>query len=186
MELPDGRGLDLLRSLGGRPQFHQMTVVLNSSDCTLDDLKSIGNAPCMILAPKKARPADVLRVIHAASPCRITMGSCDPSSLRLCIRVEEEKIPNALATVIRDVGVLDIEVQSADVATPSSADVTLIVSRETQLPSLQWKGAGMAATLIAEHDQLILREMNWHNIAALCHWRLDADRLFRLLQGCRL
>lgn len=189
MELPDGRGIDLLRDLGRRSLLKQATVVLNSSDSTLDELQAIGSAACLILAPKKARPDDVLGVIHAASPCRISSGplseKIDPLSLRLRICADSGRIPEDLAAAIREVGLLDVDVQAVKSATSSPADLTLVIRDGGRAGGDGPDGLGMTAVVDVSQNRVVMQKVRRQNVVALCDCRLDADRLIRLLQGCR-
>ena len=92
MQLPDGRGIDLLSELSRQSRLEKTTEVLNSNDSTIDDLIAVGPAACLVLAPKKAKPDEILRVVHAAGPCVLTssLGAApiDPLSPALLERLE--------------------------------------------------------------------------------------------------
>lgn len=114
LQLPDGRGIDLLREFCGRSLLSQTTVVLNSSDSTIEELIAVGPAACLALAPKTARPEELLRVAHAAGPNVVQAGPLaapiDPAALRLQIVLESGRIPDALAEMLRELKLLDVEV----------------------------------------------------------------------------
>ncbi len=94
MELPDGRGLDLLQDLAQRDKLTHTTVVLHSNDSTIEELLAITPAACLVLAPKKSKPDDVQRVIHAASSLAVrrivTASVVDPSQTRVRIVLDTD------------------------------------------------------------------------------------------------
>lgn len=201
MQLPDGRGLDLLRDLSQQPRFHQTTVVLNSSDSTIEELTADNRAAGLVLAPKKVRPEDILRVAHATGPGVVTSGPLaqpiDPACLRLQIVLESGRLPDVLVTLIRELNLLDIEVTAGTGAiTPTTPPPDLILvllptSESTQNGKFssaiqQFAESGpMAVAVQLQEGQLILGAVCRNSVFAICHRVLDAARLICLLQSCR-
>lgn len=200
MELPDGRGIDLLQDLSRQARLERTTVVLNSSDSTIAELTAVGSAACLILAPKKVRAEEILRVAHAAGPCLVQSGPLaapfDPAALRLRIAMDSGRIPDLLADMIRDLQLLDVEVSGMSAAAPGSQppNLTLAVTREHQaddsaafaaLASSLAESGSMTAAVELEGGKLLLRAVNRNGVVAVCRRVLDASRLACLLQGCR-
>lgn len=201
MQLPDGQGIDLLRALCQQSRFQQSTGVLNSGDCTLEELSTVGPAACLVLAPKKVRPEEILRVVHAVGPGTVTGGSLaapiDPNSLRIQVVLDTGRIPDSLAALLRELKLLDVDVSiNAQTVTPSTPSPNLILalrSSDVSIPSAEFavsiKTPGdsglMAAAIQLDHGQLILRAVNRNGVVAICQRVLDASRLICLLQGCR-
>ncbi len=207
MQLTDGNGIDLIRDLSDGTRLARTTVVLNSSDSTIEELSSVGRAGCLILAPKKIRPEEILRVAHAAGPCIVQSGTLakpiDPATLRLKIVLDSGRLPDVLAEMIRQLKLLDVEVSTfSTVSTASetlvagkpSADLTLLLRQEltsaengfeatTALRSFE--SGAMSAAIQFDQGKLHLRAVMQNHIIAVCNRTLDVPRLVCLLQGCR-
>ena len=203
MQLSDGRGIDLISALCQQSSLSRTCVVLNSSDSTVEDLIGAGSASSQILAPKKVRPDDVLRAVHAAGPCEIAQGpiamALDPLSLRLVIMTNFEKTPDKLADLIRQVGLIDVSVYGlADVASIPNDDVATVVLRLKRIPKGSGDDIEDAKTSIYLHDSrhlladitvdaqaMYLSAIYRQGVTASVHRFLDSKRLTCLLQACR-
>ena len=203
MELSDGRGIDLISVLCHQSSLSRTCVVLNSSDCTVEDLIGAGSAASQILAPKKVRPDDVLRAVHASGPCEIAQGpiagALDPMSLRLVIMSNFEKTPEKLADLIRQVGLLDVSVLGlADSALIPNDDVPTVVLRLKRMSKGSSDDRGDSKTSVFLHDSrhlladvaidsqvMYLGAIYRQGVTSSVHRILDAKRLTCLLQACR-
>jgi CheY-like chemotaxis protein len=196
MQLPDGRGIDLLAELSRQARLEKTTAVLNSSDSTIDDLIAVGPAACLVLAPKKAKPDEILRVVHAAGPCVSTGGlgatPIDPLSLRVQIVTDFDRLPESLADLLRELKLLDIGVANALSPEAATAHLILLVRREDPLSgssdfAAQAQRAAesgpLAAAIQVESGKLLLRAVSRGGVTAVCHRNLNARRLLCLLQG---
>ena len=204
MQLSDGRGIDLISELCQESSLSRTCVVLNSSDSTVEDLIGAGSAASQILAPKKVRPDDVLRVVHAAGPCEIAQGSIanalDPLNLRLVIMTNFDKTPDKLADLIRQVGLLDVSVIGlSDAALIPTDDVPTVVLRLKQIPAkgstveiqdvktsiLLHAGRHLFADIAVDSKAMYLSAVFRQSVTASVHRIFDAKRLTCLLQACR-
>ncbi len=204
MQLSDGRGLDLISALCQQSSLSRTCVVLNSSDSTVEDLIGAGSAASQILAPKKVRPDDVLRVVHAAGPCEIAQGpvanALDPLSLRLVVMTDLDKTPEKLADLIRQVGLLDVSVIGlGDAALIPKDDVPTVVLRLSPIPTkastvvlqdtknsiFSHAGRHLLAEISLDSKAMYLSAVYRQGVTASVHRILDAKRLTCLLQACR-
>lgn len=201
MQLPDGQGIDLLRELCQQSRFQQSTAVLNSGDCSLEELATVGPAACLVLAPKKVRPDEILRVVHAVGPGIVTEGPLaapiDPLSMRLQIVVDTGRIPDKMADLLRELQLLDVDlcVNSLSVAPSSPAPNLILHLRCSTVPVssadfadlIKTTGETGLLTAAVQLDQgeLILRAVNRNGVVAICQRVLNSSRMVCLLQGCR-
>jgi serine/threonine protein kinase len=203
MQLPDGRGIDLLGQLCRRSLLERACVVLNSGDSTLEELAAVGLAACLILAPKKVRPEEILRVVHAAGPCVAGSGpfaaELDPLTSRLRIVLDAERIPDALADMIRRLNLLDVEVttqfERAARNEGETAPLTLVLRTAWPaandgvhygpLVSQPGNSSAMFAAVQVDQATLRLRAVGRNEVIALGNRPLDDARLVCLLQACR-
>ena len=201
MELPDGRGIDLLRELCRQPRFHQSTLVLNSNDSTIEDLTAVGQPASLVLAPKKVRPEEILKMVHAIGPSVVRTGSLaasiDPASLRLRIVLDSDRIPDKLADLIRDLNLLDVDVIAGSqelTSTNPPSDLVLLLQRggigdtatryASSIERFGEHGHSVAAVQV-DHGNLILRAVRQQGIVAICQRELTTARLVCLFQACR-
>ena len=201
MQLPDGEATEFLRDLCQGSRMHNSAIVVSSSDVTLQELAHVGNAACLIQAPKKVRAEDILRVIHAIGPSIISAGpmssSVEPATMRLQIVLDSGKIPNALAEMLREIGLFDVEV-SIDpwgyVPLDPPASLVLFVRRSevhlqntecVSLTRLTGEQSPMTAVIQVDRDRMVLRAVRRYRIVAICQRVLAVGRLNCLLQGCR-
>jgi serine/threonine protein kinase len=197
LELSDGRGIDLLQTLCQKSLLRQTTVVLNSSDSTLDELIAAGPAASLILAPKKVKPEEILRLAHATGPSVIGGGSLaapiDPQALRVVIELDSGRIPAALAGLLRELKLIDVEVTprfDPAAQSPSPNLVLLLHSKSVSIDFAALEHASAAGPLTAvvhvDGETVALRAVRRHKIVAVCERPLDARRMICLLQACRL
>lgn len=203
MQLPDGKATDLIREICQHTTLAKSCIVLNSSDASMEELCSAGFAASRVLTPKKVRPEDVLRVVHAAGPIEIGQGPIaaapDPINLRLVVLTDFKKAPDSLADVIRKVGLLDVIVLGvANVAAIPADDVPTVVLRLRKassiedrplfasLPDLLSDPRHLLAEIHEEGGALLMSAICRQGVVASMSCRLDAKRLIRLLQSCRV
>jgi DNA-binding NarL/FixJ family response regulator len=200
MQLPDGRGIELLQNLCQQSLLTQSTVVLNSNDSTIDELIGVGQAACLILAPKKARSEEIFRVVHGAGPCIVQGGNLanpvDAATLRLRIESESGRIPDSLADMIRQMGLIEVDIatgSTSPVATEPVPHLTMILrkgkSESADLAAIALRipqPDAMTAVVEIDGENLLLRVVCRNGVVAICQRPLDARRINCLLQGCRL
>jgi serine/threonine protein kinase len=202
MQLPDGRGIDLLKELCQRSLLDHTTVVLNSSDSTLDELVAVGTTACHILASKKVRPEDVLGLVHGAGSCPVQDGPLavvvDPSSLRIHIELDAGRIPEAMANILRELLLLNVEVtmtgESVDFG-DQQPHISLLVrtgvanagEEISRLAAISNRPGSSSLMAVVQWDkgELSLRAVYYRGASAVCRCVLDAARMVRLLQACR-
>lgn len=203
MQLPDGRGIDLVSSLANRSCLNQSTIVLISSDLNVEDLVSAGAAASLVLAPRKARPDEILRVVHAGGPSMITGRSFSapigPTDVRIQVILDSDRIPPSLADAIRSLGLLDVSIfegSSAQgpvgVGVPtlrlelrtagSAAGDSILYAKRVAAPS---PDASLVAAVQVDGNCLVLRAIGRHGVISVHRRRFDAERLTCLLQACR-
>lgn len=197
MQLSVGSGIDLLRGLCQQSRLTRTTVVLNSSGSTIEELSTIGDAAALILAPKKIRTDDVLRVAHATGPSLVSnalwVTPIDPTSVKLRIVLETSRIPDALADLIRELRILDVEMSVGDAAT-SNATAGLVLMLRRSEPSggragfahlTDWAaGSGpLVGVVHVDQGKLTLRAVRRQGVVAICQRLFDAPRLVSLFQS---
>lgn len=200
MQLPDGRGIELLQNLCRQSLLSQSTVVLNSNDSTVDELIAAGRAACLILSPKKARSEEILRVVHGAGPCIVQNGilavPVDPAAVRVRIELASGRVPDPLADMIRQLKLLEVDVATGPVAVEAStplAHLTLVLRREagenSDFAAIALRSTQpdcMTAVVQIDGEDLILRAVCRNGVVAICQRSLNTRRINCLLQGCRL
>lgn len=199
LELPEGRGTELLRELSRQSLLRRTTAVLNSSDSTIVELVDVCDAACCILAPKKTKADEIVRLAHAVGP--VVVGReplarpIDPLAVRIRIEQASGRVPDLLTAVIRELNLLDIDVTTGGASTSSgSAAVVLVVRDAHQFPSRAAAAAvanqvansgALAAVLEAGPGLLRLRAVCYRGAIAVCERNFGARRLVCLIQACR-
>jgi len=204
MQLPDGKGIDLLETLCRNSQMHRTTVVLHSSDSTIDDLLAVGPAANLILAPKKARPDHILHVAHAGGPCVVKQGPLavpvDPLAVRLVVVIDSERAPDALADMVRELHLLDVSVTNdvdaafAESATTPTVVIVLRTAGTAAGDATTYAKAAaraeigrnvLVAAVQIDGTKLFLRATGWQGVVSVVCRPLDAKRVASLVQACR-
>lgn len=203
MQLPDGVGIDLLNELGDPSTSTRTCLVIHSNDLTVNELVKAPAAASRVLAPKKVRPDDLLRVVHAVGPCSLAQGSVaipiDPLSMRLIIMTSSGKLPKALADSIREMGLLDVNVLGqADAGSIPQDDISTVVMRLRESPTTtgddvsyankpEWftESRYLMADVQFDGSQSILRSVHRLGVTATTCRALNVDTLTNLLQACR-
>ena len=201
MQLSDGSGIGLLSDLSRQSRLSRTTFVLNSSDSTIEELSAAGDAASLILAPKKVRADEVLRVAHATGPCLASnspwAAPIDPSTVRLQIVLEAGRIPDVMADLIRELKILDVEVSvgTGTVAVSDPRPDLVLVLRRTDPEGGRAGFAGLTSGLgeqcplvgvvRVDAGKLMLRAVRRHGVVAICQRPLDDSRLICLCQACR-
>ena len=203
MELAEGRGIELVSELCTQLPWNRSCVVLNSSDSTIEELIEAGSVASRVLAPKKIRPDDVLRVVHAAGPCKIEAGviaaPLDPFNLRLVVLTDFGSVPRALEQMIRNLEILDVSVLDVtDIASIPTGELPTVVLRLrssgriagdeklfAKLSSWLPTSRHLIAEVQLEGDVLLLRAVFRQGVTASICRVFDTERLVCLLQSCR-
>ena len=204
MQLPDGLATDMIKDICQKASLASTTLVLNSSDSSMDELNAAGIIASRVLAPKKVRPDDILRVVHAAGPVAIGQGPIaaplDPLNLRLVVLTDFEKAPDALADLSRQVGLLDVTVlRINDVASIPTDDIPTVVLRlpttssvvrdpdfHAKLPTALPDARHLLAEIEVKGNGFSVRAICRQGVVASISHILDVRRLNCLLQACRL
>lgn len=202
MQLPDGRRIDLLQHLSQRKLLRRTTVVLNSGDSTIEELVAVGPAACLILTSKKVRPEEILRVTHAAGPVVMPGGpltaKVDAAAVRLRVELDADRIPEALADILRELQLLNVEVINKGAAAPTGSEppqLTLVLrtaktvaSDSVLYPALlsqRKESPGLLASVQVDRGVISLRAVGGQGMTAVCRRSLDARRMVCLFQACQ-
>jgi len=203
MQLPDESGIELIEQLRQRPRYRQSMLILNSSDSTMDDLLAAGRSGALALVSKKTKPDDIVRAIHASSAYEIPKHQAetlDPTSIRLLIICDQERIPDALAVQVRRLGLLDLQITTFEDLVSGkilsgTIDLSLVLrtaghaDRDTSLYTRLLSRVKLDSTVLAavqvDGEQTTLRAVQRGGFAAVARCGLNDDRLKRLLQICR-
>lgn len=201
MELPDGRGLDWLRQTGQQGTLQRTTVVLNSSDCSVTDLASIGKAGSLICAPKSGRLDSIIKVIHGCGPTRFSQGSLaeplEPRTASVRVISDTGRVPDFLVSLTKALRLTDVELlTSSNLVTQRNAtpSLTLLIRTCHQVEGDEAAFSAMvsirrpelAAAIQASAGRLILRAVSHGGVVGLVRRPLDASNLQALLQAGRL
>ena len=200
MELPDGRGLDWLRAEGAQGRLKDTTVILNSSDCRIADLISIGRAGSLILAPKTARLESILRVIHGAGPVRLAPASltANDASATAPVRVISDTgtIPKGLAALIEQLELTDVEVLSSSLSIEKNSaapQLTILIRTASERIGDAGGYASMVSVPRSElavavqnsSGKLTLRAVGHADVIALLKRPMELTSIQALLQAGR-
>ncbi len=137
MELEDGRGIDLLTRLCHEGYLSKACVVLNSSDSTMADLIEVGRAGVCCSLRKKFVPTTSCVPLMQSGPCEVAQGGMslpvDPLNVRLVLATESGRVPDPLAEMIRQTGLLDVViVEGTDWnSIPSEGPPTVVILLRT-------------------------------------------------------
>lgn len=196
-QLEDGLGLDLIHELLHHNKRSDVAVVLSSSDVSLNEISRTENHGHIVLAPKKCRLEEVLRLVHALSYRYITKGQLcepvDPLSLKLAIFAASERVPQTLQNQIRESRLLEVDVKnSREEFSEMTADLKLVIM-EADSPSesvvaelKQLKGQSATTAIIFEAEGCLrVAGAARQGIVYLGESVLDGARFVRLLQSCR-
>ena len=204
MQLPDGLGLDLIRDACLQVSLSRTCLVLNSNDSTIEELIGAGSVASRVLVPKKIRPDDMLRMVHAAGPIEIDQGPIaeplDAMNLRLVLMTDFGKAPDDLAELIRAVGLLDVAVIGLDeIHSIPGDDVPTVVLRVpktigpnrnsefySRIAAIRPDTRLLLGEIEVDGPKLKLRSLDRQGMTAAIQSDLDARRLTCLLQACRL
>jgi serine/threonine protein kinase len=203
MQLPDGVGIDLLSELGLSAASSRTCLVLNSNDSTFAELVEVQGAVSRILAPKKVRPDDLLRVVHATGPCTLTQGSIaaplDPLGVRLVVMTDVGKLSANLAELIREIGLLDVTVlgaaQTGSIPDDDFPTVVLHIRQANEAvgddlvyaEKPMWLGNSrhLLGEVQSDNGRLLLRAVHRLGVTATTFRLLNVNTLECLLQSCR-
>ncbi len=201
MQLPDIQGIELISQLRKKTLFRQTMFALNSSDSTMEELIEAGQSGTLALVSKKTKPDEILHTIHASTFYAIPQGplsaTIDPSSMRFSIIYDADRIPDTVASLIRRLGLIDLQITTfEDLAAGSNPsgtiDLTLILRtagdavKDTRLyTDLLAKVKFDTQTVIAvqvDGEDLTLRAVQSGGFITATRCPLDDARLIRVLQ----
>lgn len=200
MQLPDSQGIDLIDRLRCKPSFQQTMFILNSSDANWDELNNVEHSGTMAIVSKKTKPEDLLRAIRVCTfwdiPQLLSEDAMLPESARSLIVSETGRIPELLAAIIREFGLIDVQIATFESLASirdsnESFDLTLILrtagdaANDTQiytdlLTRMPTSSRTMAALQI-DGEQITIRAVQSGGFAAVSKLPFDAKRLKRLL-----
>lgn len=204
MQLPDSKATEMIREMYQKVSLARTCIVLNSSDSSIEELMAAAPAACRVLAPKKVRPDDVLRVVHAAGPvaagCGPIAAPIDPVNCRLVIMTDLEKTPPKLVEIIRQLELLDVSfVGLSDFgAVPTDQvptvllrlvrNITVVADRPLMPTANEFQPdpRHLLAEVEVDPQSLMLTSVRRQGVVAATNRILDARRLAFLLQACRL
>ena len=201
MQLPDGKGTDLLAEQrandGGRPTM----LVLNSSDSSIEELILAGESGPLALVSKKTRPHEIIRAIHGIAfldfPEVGFTKEVDPMASRFLVVGDSPQIPEIIAEQIRRMNLLDLQVTTFDdlaagklagggidlvLAIRTAGDAVKDIPAYTALLDRVKVPSRAAAGVQIDGDRIMLRAFRSEGFAAVTCCPLDDIRLTRLIQ----
>ena len=195
LELDDARGIDWLRKLARKGRTANSAVVLHSSDSTVEELLRAAVAPCRVLAPKNLQPDQILRLLHAAGPARISRFRAAGNEHERKVRIlsDTERLPDQLKSTIRELALVNLQVVSMlDAAADNiPAELSLIVRTAEVFPGDELVYSGLVSSRRTEmfaaiqHSTqgLLLRAVGKRGAVAIVSRPFDAAALRCLLEA---
>lgn len=199
MELADGRALDWMVTSTASALLKNVPVVLNSTDCSAQQLSGAESRTTFILAPKAARLEAVLRVIHGVSSLRIPQLAADSNPRtagRIRIISDNGVVPDSLQCALEALNATNLEIVSParmNLDRSQTPQLTLLI-RHVPLRSgddsmytamVFQKRQEMAVAIQDQSDSLMVRAVSFSGILARVRRPLDQSTLQSLLQASR-
>lgn len=195
LELDDARGIDWLRKLARKGRTANSAVVLHSSDSTVEELLKAAAAPCRLLAPKNLPPDQILRLLHAAGPARISRLSAVGKEHGHRVRVlsDTERLPDQLKSTIRELALVNLQVVGMlDAAADNiPAELSLVIRTAEVFPGDELIYSGLVSSRRSEmfaaiqhtNHGLLLRAVGKRGAVAVVSRPFDATALRCLLEA---
>ncbi|MFN6163711.1 MAG: protein kinase domain-containing protein [Planctomycetota bacterium] len=199
LQFNDGTGLDFIRRLRQDPSMAAVSVILNSSDSSIEELIEASPKGNAILSPKKTKPEDLLRMVHGTSPffCE-SLAAGDrwlEAQPRLVVLTETGELSEQLSGMIRELQILDVVVDSvaglATLTAHAGPELRLVVRHGAGATSLLAKLAvqfssdpSLTAVVQEAENRLRLRTVWFRGMLALANTPLDSARLRLLFESC--
>jgi serine/threonine protein kinase len=197
----DGTGLDLIRRIRQENEMALASVILNSSDSSIEELIEASPRGHAILSPKKTKPEDLLRMIHGTSFVfseSLAAGNRAFDILpRLVVLTETGELSEQLSKLIRELKILDVVVDSvaamATLESHSGPELRLLVRHGTgttmslfaKLAQQFSSGSSLTAVVQDAADQLRLKAACFRGMLALANAPLDGVRMRLLFESCQ-
>lgn len=199
LQFDDGTGLELIRRVRQAPAMASASLILNSSDSSIEELIEASSRGNAILSPKKTKAEDLLRMIHGTSSfyCEsLAVGGrwMDPHP-RLVVLTETGELSEQLSAIIRELRILDVVVDSvaglATLAPHAGPEIRLIVRNGAAATGLMAKlalqfSSESSLTAIAQEsdDRLRLKAVWFRGMLAVANLPLDSARMRLLFESC--
>lgn len=206
LQLEDLTGIELLSKLSQDDRLRETMLLLYSSDSSPDVLSSIRTQGTIAVVSKTAKPEELICAIHACSRLQVesefSTAAVEASAVRTLVGCEAGRVPEELAELIRQTGILDLDVTSLDKLREGSLprdsedfDLILLVRNQAEettdqrdfvelvssLPAANYT----AAALLANAGRVRLRAVWRQAFSAVTNVSCDEKRMHRLLQICR-
>lgn len=199
LEYNDGTGLDFIRLIRQDTSMSLLSLVMNSSDPSIEEWIEASQKGHSVLSPKKTRPEDILRMIHGTGyfSCDFLVAplSAAPVQPRLVVLTETGELSERLSIIIRELQILDVVVDSVATAAMLNShpgpELRLIMRQGTGSPQLFAKlavqfASSTSLTAVVQDGvgQMRLRSAWFRGMTALANAPLDSVRLRQLFQSC--
>ena len=197
----DGTGLDLIRRIRQENEMALASVILNSSDSSIEELIEASPRGHAILSPKKTKPEDLLRMIHGTSFVFSESLAAGNRAFdiqpRLVVLTETGELSEQLSKLIRELKILDVVVDSvaamATLESHSGPELRLLVRHGTgttmslfaKLAQQFSSGSSLTAVVQDAADQLRLKAACFRGMLALANAPLDGVRMRLLFESCQ-
>lgn len=200
LQYDDGTGLDFIRRIRQSPEMSLASVVLNSSDSSIEELIEASPNGHAILSPKKTKTEDLLRMVHGTgfAFCESLAAGARAKDAhpRLVVLTETGELPERLSSWIRDLQILDVVVDSvaalATLASHDGPELRLVIRQGTGTTNLfsklavQFSTSSSFTAIVQEvADQMRLRSAWFRGLTALVQVPLDSARLRLLFESCQ-
>lgn len=201
MQLPDANGIELLEQIRGDAGHSETVVVLNSSEPDAGSLAGGDLSEPYAVVSKKTKPIELLRALGACTHLETgdQATEIETAELRFVLVNDAPRIPEPIAALIREAGLLDVQVTSFEsLAAGSSPDqVDILIALRTagdaardadvyvELLSHTPPDALVTAAVQVDGDRITLRALRSADFTGITKCPLDNARLLRLLQLCR-
>ena len=203
LELTDGNGIDLICELRRNPRLHDVVLVINSNDASIERLVEAGQAGPVAAVSKQTRPDEFLRALDCCTFLDIDGSSTgehiDATSLRLGVVCDSPRVPESVASLLRGADLLDVQVTTFDELAAGrefsgALDVTIALRTAgdaagdtriyTDLLSRVKSDTKAIAAVQVDGEQLTLRAVHRRGFTAISRCPLDDKRLARVLRLC--
>jgi len=204
LQLPDCTGIDLLLKIGQDERFRETVLVLYSSDYSPRILNDILTQGPISVISKSVNQQEFVQALGAYSRLQLKIGGPSPTanvdSVRTLIGCEGGRVPRELAELIRQIGLLDVDITTLDSLQESrlpsdihNYELLFLVPDQQHQQSDQQRLVELisnlpdsdctAVAVLPNNGELRMRAIRRRNFAAVTDVLCDADRMKRLLQS---